>query len=114
MITFVNPLRVPSDRTEEFLRKWRVGADYVSSQPGFVASTLHRSLDSNGTHQFFTVAVWQTREDFDRAVATPWWKSYVGDFGFSDEPDGFAAWPALCTIEADIGGVFAHLHGEPA
>lgn len=69
-VTFINALRVPANRADEFLDKWQAGADYVLSRPGCLASTLHRNVDPTGPHQFFTVAVWETPEHFVDATST--------------------------------------------
>ena len=95
-VTFINPLRVPAAREDEFLEKWDRGADYVREREGFVSTSLHRSLDKNSRFQYFTVAVWESADHFYRAIASDWWREYVADFGFGPGPDDFAAHPTLC------------------
>ena len=106
MITFINALRVPPERDAEFLEKWDRGAEYVRSRPGLVWTSLHRVLDAGTAFQYFTVAVWKSREELTAATSTEWWRSYVSDFGFSPEPDGFGAVPSVCEV-ARQGGPFA-------
>lgn len=106
MFTFINGLRVPEGREREFLEKWDRGAAYVRSQPGLVWTSLHRAEQPDGPFQFFTVAVWESKEAFAAATSSDWWRRYVEDFGFSASPDGFGATPALCTV-ARPGGPFA-------
>lgn len=105
MVTFVNALRVPAEREAEFLEKWDRGAAYVRSRSGLVWTSLHRALDASGPFQFFTIAVWQSREAFEAATSTDWWRSYVSEFGFSASPTDFGASPALCGV-ARPGGPF--------
>ena len=106
MVTFINALRVPSEREEEFLEKWDRGAEYVRSQPGLVWTSLHRANDPGGLFQYFTIAVWESGEDFRAATSTEWWQQYVADFGFSSSPSGFGATPNLCSV-ARAGGPFS-------
>jgi hypothetical protein len=49
---------------------------------------LHRALDVSEPVQYFTIAVWESREAFAAATSTDWWRSYVSEFGFSAEPTG--------------------------
>lgn len=98
MVTFINALRVPTDRTEEFLEKWDRGAAYMRAQPGLLWTSLHRNSDLTAPFQYFTIAGWESPETFRAAISTDWWREYVADFGFSSEPTGFGASPALCEI----------------
>ena len=95
-MTFINPLVVPAEREKEFLEKWDRGAEYVRGQPGFITTSLHRSVTDGSRFQYFTVARWESREAFSRATASAWWIQYVRDFGFSDEAGGFQAFPTVC------------------
>lgn len=97
-MTFINGIRVPAERSEEFVRKWDRGADYVRSQPGLIWTSLHRALDPAGPFQYFTIASWESTAAFRAAISTDWWREYVADFGLSAEPTGFSVSPALCEI----------------
>lgn len=97
-VTFVNPLRVPPDREAEFLEKWDRGAAYVRERPGFVSTSLHRSLSPQSQFQFVTIAVWESADHFQQAQSTEWWRDFVADFGFGDGPADFGAAPMLCEV----------------
>ena len=97
-VTFVNALRVPPEREAEFLEKWDRGAAYVRAQPGLIWTSLHRNLNPEAPSQFFTIAAWESPAAFAAATFTEWWQRYVAEFGFSAEPGGFAASPALCEV----------------
>jgi heme oxygenase (mycobilin-producing) len=68
--SFINPMKVPADRTADFLKLWDEGAAYVATQPGFISTSLHRALSADAGHQYFTVAVWATPEHFAAATST--------------------------------------------
>ena len=95
-ITFINPLCVPFGREAEFIEKWDKGAGYVRGCDGFVSTSLHRSMGPQSRFQFFTVAVWESAEQFARATSTPWWRDYVAGFGFGDDPADLSAFPTVC------------------
>ncbi len=105
MITFVNALRVPVERDEEFVTKWDRGAEYVRSQPGLVWTSLHRAVRPGAPFRYFTIAVWESREAFATATSTSWWRSYVADFGISDERSGFGVTPTVSDVVRS-GGPF--------
>ncbi|MCG8591612.1 MAG: antibiotic biosynthesis monooxygenase [Proteobacteria bacterium] len=103
--TFVNKLSVPPSRRDEFLEKWDRGAEYVKNQPGLVWTSLHESVQTSDRLTFFTIAVWESANAFRNAVSSTWWQSFVDEFGFGDDPDGFRAAPDLCQV-VRAGGPF--------
>lgn len=108
-VTFINALKVPAGREADFRRLWDEGAAYVASQPGFVATSLHRSVSAQAPFEFYTVAVWETAEQFGAATSTDWWRSYAKRF--RAKIPGFAPSPAVCEIERDAEGLFASPRG---
>ena len=97
-ITFINALTVPAEREAEFLQKWERGAAYVRACNGFVSTSLHRSLTPRSQFQFFTIAVWESAQQFHDAVASDWWQQYVSGFGFGDGATDFQAAPHVCEL----------------
>jgi len=95
-VTFINPLTVPASREQEFLEKWDEGAAYVSICEGFVSTSLQRSLNPSAPFNYFTIAVWNSADEYYRAVSTDWWRDFVAAFGFGAGPDDFGARPTLC------------------
>src|SRR5262245_19665875 len=103
-VSFINALSVPVGREDEFRAFWDEGARYVSSQPGFVATSLHHAASAHAPREFYTVAVWETAEHFAAATSADWWRDYVRRF--REGVPGFAASPAVCEIERDLQGLF--------
>jgi heme-degrading monooxygenase HmoA len=95
-VTFINPLSVPPARDAEFLQKWDEGAAYVRTCPGFVSTSLHRSLDPDSPYEYFTIAVWESAEHFLATTSSDWWRDFVARFGLGDSPGDFTAAPHLC------------------
>ncbi len=68
----INPFEVPEDVDDDrFLEGWGRAADYMRSQPGFVASQLHRAVSPNPRFRFVNVAEWESPQDFQAAVRSP-------------------------------------------
>jgi heme oxygenase (mycobilin-producing) len=99
--SFINLLKVPAAQEDRFLKLWERGAEYMSQQPGFVWTTLHRNLAPNAAYQYFTIACWENAEAFQRATATEWWQRFVAEYGFRDPGSGLVASPAICQVVSD-------------
>ena len=70
-VVLINPFEVPAGTDdEEFLGGWQRAADYMSRQPGFVSSRLHRALQPDARFRFVNVAEWASPQDFQAAVRT--------------------------------------------
>ena len=65
----INSFAVPKDREAEFLASWNETAAVMRQAPGFIDTTLHRSLDSEARFQFVNVAHWESPEAFYAAIA---------------------------------------------
>jgi len=105
-VSFVNALQVPTGQEARFLLMWERGATYVSQQPGFIWTTLHRNMAANGLYQYYTVACWESQSAFQAATSTDWWKTYVQEFGFRDPESGLRAVPAVCEVVSESTRVF--------
>ena len=67
----INPFEVPEETNDEdFLRGWQRAADYMSEQPGFMGSRLHRALEPGARFRFINVAEWASPQDFEAAVTS--------------------------------------------
>ena len=95
-ITFVNVLTVPAAREEEFVAKWDKGAAYVRTCKGFVSTSLHRALGNADPLRFFTIAAWESADDFRAATSTGWWRDFAEEFGFGEGAADFKAEPSVC------------------
>ena len=66
-VTLINLFSVPQEIEAEFLESWHKTAEQMKQQPGFIATKLHRNLESNGKYQFVNVAHWKSTEAFKTA-----------------------------------------------
>ena len=65
----INSFAVPEGRETEFLAAWNETAALMRQAPGFIDTTLHRSVDANARFQFVNVAHWENPEAFHAAIA---------------------------------------------
>lgn len=65
----INSFVVPHDREAEFLAAWNETANLLRQAPGFIDTTLHRSVDSQARFQFVNVAHWENVAAFQSAIA---------------------------------------------
>jgi heme-degrading monooxygenase HmoA len=70
-VILINPFEIPEGTDdEEFLRGWERAADYMSQQPGFINTRLHRALAADARFRFINVAEWASPQDFQAAVSS--------------------------------------------
>lgn len=68
-VTLINAFAVPQGREAEFLQVWNETLKSMQQAPGFIDTTLHRSLDPNTRFQFVNVAHWESAEAYQAAIA---------------------------------------------
>lgn len=68
MITLVNGFVVEGDRSE-FEQLFVDASAFMLTKPGFLGTHLVRSLRED--HQYFNIAHWASREEFEAAINTP-------------------------------------------
>ncbi len=105
-VTFINAMCVAAHEAPFFLKMWEEGYDYVCKQPGFIASSLHRTMALNDQFQYYTIAVWENAEALGTATSSDWWIDFTHRFGFTGEDVRFTSVPALCEIVSDHNHLF--------
>jgi heme-degrading monooxygenase HmoA len=70
-VILINPFELPEGADdEEFLGGWQRAADYLSGQPGFVSTRLHRALAPDARFRFVNIAEWESPQQFQAAVGS--------------------------------------------
>ncbi len=67
-VTLINLFEVPPVREAETLEAWGAARTFLSGEPGYIDTTLHRALDREARYTFINVAHWESAEDFTRAI----------------------------------------------
>lgn len=67
----------PED-VDEFLNGWSAEAEFLKRQPGFISTQLHRGIA--GSCVFLNYAVWESTEQYKRAINNPESQSMLAKF----------------------------------
>lgn len=67
-VVLINPFTVPADALDETIAMWEQARDFLKTQPGYISTSLHQSLDPDARYQLINVAEWKNADDFLRAV----------------------------------------------
>lgn len=66
-VILINLFVVPAGGEAAALEHWEAARDFLSRQPGFVSTRLHRSIGSGAQFQLVNVAEWSSVEAFQAA-----------------------------------------------
>jgi heme-degrading monooxygenase HmoA len=88
-VVLINAFEVPEGQDEAFLAAWERSRAFLSTQPGYLCTRLHRSLSPAADFRFINVALWQSPQAFQAATSQP---------GFTDAPVPFPFHPSLYEV----------------
>ncbi|MEA2936342.1 MAG: hypothetical protein QOD74_2988 [Variibacter sp.] len=78
VVTQITTVKLPPENQDEVLSLMRERAEFMSTQPGFVSITLHRSED--GSHVVNYIQ-WQDRKQLEAAHHSPEFRKKWPRFG---------------------------------
>ena len=90
-VVLINVFAVSPEMAAEFLKTWHETCEFMRSAPGFIDTTLHRSLDTDTRFRFVNIAHWESEDAYQAALARQ-------EPGEKHLP--IKANPALYTVEA--------------
>jgi heme oxygenase (mycobilin-producing) len=91
-VILINAFEVPGDQAGQFIAAWEQARDYLRSQPGYIDTKLHQSLDPEADFEFVNVARWETAEAFLAATQGPrFQESAIGLLGYKPHPSLYQA-----------------------
>jgi heme-degrading monooxygenase HmoA len=71
-VVLINAFELPPEEAEErFLASWEPARDFLAAHPGFMDTSLHRSLAPDADFRFVNVAHWRSPAEFQAALAQP-------------------------------------------
>jgi heme oxygenase (mycobilin-producing) len=70
-VTLINPFEVPPGQDDAFIAGWGRANDLLSQRPGYLATSLHRSVGPDPDFRFINVAHWASAEAFTAAITAP-------------------------------------------
>lgn len=95
-VILMNPFQIRLELADLFLSRWKLVADFLKRQPGFVSTRLHRGLVDQT--QWFNYAEWKTADDFRDAISTDEFRALTKDFLEEGRPTLYTVcvslWPA--------------------
>jgi hypothetical protein len=91
-VVLINLFEVPAGGEETAIHYWKAARDFLATQPGFVATRLHRSIGASARFQLVNVAEWSSAEAFQ--VASERMRKELG----RPLPEGLKFTPALYQV----------------
>lgn len=81
-VVLINAFEVPVGQDEAFLDAWERSRAFLSAQPGYLSTRLHRSLSPRADFRFINVALWESPKAFQAATTHPEFTSTSIPFPF--------------------------------
>ena len=70
-VTLINLFEVSPDQDERFIAGWEAARDQLSRRPGYLDTTLHRTINGDVDFRFVNVAHWASADAFQAAITDP-------------------------------------------
>jgi heme oxygenase (mycobilin-producing) len=70
-VVLINPFEVPPDADDAFLAAWEASRVFLATQPGYVATRLHRSLSPEADFRFVNIGRYTSPQAFQAAIGQP-------------------------------------------
>lgn len=67
-VVLINNFSVEKGREQQAIEAWEAARDFLSKQPGYISTKLHKSLSSDATYQLINVAEWESPALFKQAI----------------------------------------------
>ncbi len=66
-VILINPFIVPSGKLEAAIELWEQGRDFLKTQPGYISTALHQSVQDDAQYRLINVAKWKSVAAFRAA-----------------------------------------------
>ena len=70
-VVLINPFEVPPDGDDAFLAAWEGTREFLHTQPGYLATRLHRSLSPEADFRFVNLGRYTSPQAFQAAISQP-------------------------------------------
>ncbi|MDK9739000.1 antibiotic biosynthesis monooxygenase [Vibrio sp. D404a] len=67
-VVLINTFSVYGDKDVETLAYWEEARAILEKQPGYISTSLHRSLSQDATYRYINVAQWSSQQHFMDAI----------------------------------------------
>lgn len=82
-VVLINVFEVPEGRGDEFVSGWQIAAAHMRTQPGYISTRLHESLDPHAGYRFVNVAEWESPQAFQAAINAPEFRAAAHAIAFA-------------------------------
>lgn len=93
-VTLINVFEVPKGALDAAIEAWTKGRDFLQTQPGYVSTALHKSIEPDTKFALVNVAIWESPAAFKAATAA------MRAAGLAPKIDGLLFTPGLYTVGA--------------
>src|SRR5216683_2055636 len=81
-VVLINAFEVPEGQDEAFIRGWEQARGFLRTQPGYLSSSLHRSISPGADFRFVNVARWASERAFRAATTRPEFRAAAPPYPF--------------------------------
>ena len=82
-VVLINVFEVPEGKDEVFLSGWQAAAQQLRTQPGYISTKLHESVDPHASFRFVNVAEWESPQAFQAAINAPAFRAAAESLSFA-------------------------------
>ena len=68
-VTLINVFEVPDGKQKTVITAWEDARDFLASQPGYISTALHQSLQPGARFQLINIARWKSPQQFQTAIS---------------------------------------------
>lgn len=68
-VTLINVFEVPEGQRAAVIEQWDAAREFLSAQPGYIATALHASIGDDARFDLINIAQWESIEAFRLATA---------------------------------------------
>lgn len=91
-VTLINVFEVPQGQEEIVVEAWERARDFLSAEPGYISTALHRAILPDARFALINIATWESPDAFQRAITR------MHDAGVFPRIDGLGVNPALYRV----------------
>jgi heme oxygenase (mycobilin-producing) len=85
-VVLINAFEVPPDNDHAFLAAWEASRTFLATQPGYLATRLHRSLSPEADFRFVNIGRYASPQAFQTAIGQPEFRQAAAAIQHSAHP----------------------------
>lgn len=77
-VVLINIFHIDATEVDELIEAWRLDAEFMKQQPGYISTQLHRGIADSLT--LMNYAVWESVESFRAAFTNPDFQKHIAAY----------------------------------